>query len=98
MRRGELRVSARQWHDKVHCTKGHMANSMLQPCGLGCHMLGACRTTCLGHKPHPQPPALARSHRAQHLDHAGQVRITAQNPLAIYCISYLPQHIPYTLV
>ena len=37
-----------QWHDEVHCTEGCMANSTLQPCGLGCHMLGPRHTTCLG--------------------------------------------------
>ena len=28
--------------DNVHHTKGHVANSKLQPYGLGCQLLGLC--------------------------------------------------------
>ena len=59
-----------------------MANTMLRPCGLGCQLLGPRYSACLGHKPHPQPPASMRPHHAQSFAHTGQVRMTAQNPPA----------------
>ena len=48
MRRGELRVNACRRHEKFHCTKSQVANSMLWPCGLGCQLLGPCHSICLG--------------------------------------------------
>ena len=57
MWRGELRVKHTPMAWQSSSYKGCMAISTLWPCGLGCHMLGLCHTTCLGHKRHPQPHA-----------------------------------------
>ena len=48
MRRGEPRVKhmPMAWRSSLH--EGCVAISTLQPCGLGCHMLGLHCTTCLG--------------------------------------------------
>ena len=49
MQRGELRVKHMPTGmTKFIMYKGCVANSMLRPCGLGCHMLGLRHTACLG--------------------------------------------------
>ena len=89
MRRGELRVSTHQWHNKVHCMKGCVANSMLWPCGLGCHMLGPSHIACLG-TTLSTTTCFERDHtEAQRLAHTGQVRMTAQKPPATYQVLLL---------
>ena len=34
--------------DNAHGNKGHITNSMVQPCGLGCQFLGPNRYACEG--------------------------------------------------
>ena len=82
MRRGEPRVSAHRRYNEVHRIKGHMANSTHWPCGLGCQLLGPCYFTCLGTNLVHDHLLWVRTLHAQHLSHAGQERMTAQNPPA----------------
>ena len=83
-RRGEPRVKRMltAWRSSLY--EGCIAISMLQPCGLGCHMLGSCCTTCLGTNLICNHTLQMRSRRAQCLAQAGQVRMTAQNPPVTY--------------
>ena len=62
--------------------EGCVAISMLQPYGLGCHILGLCHTACLGTNLIRNHMLQMRSHHTQHLACTGRVRMTAQNPPA----------------
>ena len=48
MWRGEPRVKQTPMALRSSSYEGCVASSTLQPCGLGCHMLGPCRTAYLG--------------------------------------------------
>ena len=68
--------------DDIHYTKGCMANSILQPCGLGCQLLGPRCCTCLGTKLNRNYLLWVRPHEAQHFFRTGWERTIAQNPSA----------------
>ena len=71
------------------------SNSTFQPCGIGCHILGPCHIACLSTTLSTTTCFEWDYTKAQRLARAGQLRMTAQNPLATglflsytYCIYF----------